>query len=321
MLKLFFSYSHKDEALRDTLEVHLAILKRQGLIQPWHDRRIEAGQEFAGVIDENLKDADIILLLVSPFFLNSDYCYEIEMQEALRRHEQQEAIVIPVVLEPCDWKHAPFGKLLVLPKDGTPVSKYPNQHDAFLEVVESIRRLPSIQKNGSPSVLKTQPSPLGFPAAVPTAIPRSSNLRLKKAFSERDKDDFLDEAFEYMARFFEGSLAELEYRNANVSCKFKRIDANHFTAFIYDKGKAVSECKIWLAGRGGGFGQGIVYAANAGSGDSSFNESMSVADDSYTLGLKPLGMSFMGMGKSRDEMLTPQGGAEHYWSLLIQRLQ
>lgn len=83
MLTVFFSYCHADEALRDQLERQLKILQRQGLLETWHDRRIQAGQEFAGEIDAHIEAAQIILLLVSPDFLNSNYCYEIEMARAL----------------------------------------------------------------------------------------------------------------------------------------------------------------------------------------------------------------------------------------------
>ena len=77
MIKIFFSYSHRNEAMRDELEVHLAMLKRQGIIETWHDRRIGAGRDFAGVISDQLETCDIILLLVSPYFLASDYCYDV----------------------------------------------------------------------------------------------------------------------------------------------------------------------------------------------------------------------------------------------------
>ena len=121
MTELFFSYSHNDEALRNELETHLSMLKRQGVIAVWHDRRIGAGQEVHGQISEHLERADIILL-VSPYFLASDYCYETEMTRAMERHHQGTARVIPVILHPCDWQGAPFGKLLAVPTDGKPVS-------------------------------------------------------------------------------------------------------------------------------------------------------------------------------------------------------
>src|SRR5215469_6852743 len=93
-LSLFYSYSHEDETLRDQLEKHLRQLQRQGLFSAWHDRKIPAGGEWAHEIDTHLQTASLILLLVSPDFLASDYCYENEMQRALERHERGEARVI-----------------------------------------------------------------------------------------------------------------------------------------------------------------------------------------------------------------------------------
>lgn len=139
-LQLFFSYSHKDEKLRDQLAEHLSALEREGMIAGWHDRRIEAGEEWAGQIDDHLSSADLILLLVSPTFVASRYCYDVEMQSALERHAAGEARVIPVILRPVDWHSLPFGKLQALPKDGKPVSRWSNRDQAFLDVAQGIRR-------------------------------------------------------------------------------------------------------------------------------------------------------------------------------------
>jgi hypothetical protein len=87
MAKLFFSYSHKDDDLRDELETHLAPLLREGVIEVWHDRRIGAGKDFANEINRHLEEADIVLLLISPYFIASDYCYDIEMTRAMKRHD------------------------------------------------------------------------------------------------------------------------------------------------------------------------------------------------------------------------------------------
>ncbi|MFC0387646.1 toll/interleukin-1 receptor domain-containing protein [Muricoccus vinaceus] len=76
MASVFFSYAHADEALRDKLEVQLSGLKRQGIIETWHDRRIEAGSHVDHTISRELEAADIILLLISANFINSDYCYD-----------------------------------------------------------------------------------------------------------------------------------------------------------------------------------------------------------------------------------------------------
>lgn len=140
-LEVFISYSHKDEKMREQLDQHLAILKRQGLIRNWHDRRITAGEEWAEKIDGHMNSADVILLLISAHFLASDYCYDIEMNHAMQRHTSADARVVPVILRPCDWHKAPFGKLQALPRDAKPVSTWSNRDEAFLCVAEGIRRV------------------------------------------------------------------------------------------------------------------------------------------------------------------------------------
>jgi hypothetical protein len=140
-LDIFFSYSHKDEIFRDELEVHLSMLKRQGLINPWHDRKITPGEEWKGHIDAHINDANIILLLVTANFLASDYCFDIEMKRALERHEVGEACVLPIILAPVEgWKYSPFSKLHVLPKDGKPITRWDDRDEAFVNVAEGIRK-------------------------------------------------------------------------------------------------------------------------------------------------------------------------------------
>ncbi len=138
-LKLFFVYSHRDGGLRDELEAHLALLKRQEIIDTWHDRKITAGTELDGAIDANLREADIVLLLVSADFMASDYCYGRELKEALDRHRGGSAKVVPVILRECDWHPAPFGKLQALPRDGVAVTGWPNRDEAWADVARGIR--------------------------------------------------------------------------------------------------------------------------------------------------------------------------------------
>ena len=138
---LFFSYAHKDEKFKDDLVDHLSVLRRNGVISAWHDRDINAGDEWAKAISENLEKADIILLLVSTSFLASNYCWSIEMERAMARHESGEARVIPVILKACDWKDAPFAKLQALPKDAKPIASWSSPDEAYVNVVEGIRKI------------------------------------------------------------------------------------------------------------------------------------------------------------------------------------
>jgi hypothetical protein len=140
-VELFYSYSHKDEPLREKLEKHLKILERQGYLKAWHDRDIEAGSEWGDQIDEHLTSAAIILLLISADFIASDYCYANEMQRAMQRHNAGEARVIPVILRRCLWQSAPFGGLQALPKDGKPVTAWEDEDEAFLNIAQGIHRV------------------------------------------------------------------------------------------------------------------------------------------------------------------------------------
>lgn len=137
---VFFSYSHKDEALRDELETHLKLLQRQGIISGWHDRKIQPGVDWAREIDQQLENARLILLLVSADFLASDYCWSKETIRAIERHKAGDATVIPVILRSCDWKGAPFSELQGLPKDMKAVTSWPDRDAAWTDVAKGIRR-------------------------------------------------------------------------------------------------------------------------------------------------------------------------------------
>jgi serine/threonine protein kinase len=138
-IEIFFSYSHKDEELRNELDEHLSTLKQLKLITAWHDKEIGAGKNWAHEIDKRLSKACIILLLVSPSFMASRYCYSIEMNKAMERHEAGEALVIPILIRPVDWEDAPFDKLQMLPKGAKAVTKWLNRDEAFEDIAKSIR--------------------------------------------------------------------------------------------------------------------------------------------------------------------------------------
>jgi len=318
MANLFFSYSHKDEELRNELEVHLSMLKREGLIDAWHDRRIPAGDKIDSEISSALEEADVILLLVSAHFLASDYCFDIEMRRALQRNQEGSARVIPVILHPCDWHSAPFGNLRATPPDGKPVSMFANRDEALALVAKDVRNaLPSTEKNK-----KIRPVSQRLPtnAQVSTELreARSSNLRVRRSFSDEEIDQFIEGVFEYISRFFEASLHELTERNPQITARYKRLDATSFAASIYDSGKRAAECTIWMGSRNS-LQSGIAYSDGIITTRNQYNELLSVDNDGYSLHLRALGMSMLGTNSSRE--LSLEGAAELYWGMLIQRLQ
>jgi tetratricopeptide (TPR) repeat protein len=178
-VEVFYSYAHEDENLRDELKKHLANLKRQGVITDWYDRDISAGKEWDEEIKKHLDSASVILLLISPDFMNSDYSNNVEVKRAMQRHEAGEARVIPIILRPVDWEGAPFSKLEALPNDAKPVTSWNDKDDAFLDVTRGIRK--AVAELSGPSV------------GIPTLpdLPRSPRVGF---ISRRDKggDDIIE---------------------------------------------------------------------------------------------------------------------------------
>jgi uncharacterized protein YegL len=140
-LRIFVSYSHRDERYREKLEISLAQLRRDDLISTWHDKKILPGEEWDREIDDNLNNADMVLLLISPDFLASDYAYGREMERALERHRSRSAIVVPIILRPSDWLNSRLASLQALPSRGRPISSWPNRDVAWLDVVQGLRKI------------------------------------------------------------------------------------------------------------------------------------------------------------------------------------
>lgn len=313
MTKLVFSYSHADEKLRDELDKHLSALKRQGLIESWHDRRIIPGQEFIGEIDRHFEEADIVLLLVSPDFINSEYCFNVEMKRALERHHAGDAIVIPVILRMCHWHDLDFGRLLAATPDGKPVTQYTCLDDGFYDVVTAIKRAVNALPKLPAAVIESNNSD----TKVITPIIRSSNLRIKKSFTDRERDSARVDCFEFISRFFENSLNELKNRNPRIDIDFRRIDANSFESKIYVSGQRKAICGILTGSKNFG-GDNITYS-NSGISSHSYNEFMTIADDGYMLGFKPSFMAYA--GSDHGKLLTNEGVAEYFWGIFIESLQ
>lgn len=136
---LFISYSHKDQPLIDQFHDHLAALRYQGLLSDWHDRAIKPGSNWAEEIDEKLEEADIVLLMVSPGFVGSDYCMGVELKKALARHGST-CTVVPVAVRDVEWEGFPFYDLQGLPTGLRPVTKWRDRDSAWRDVIRGIRR-------------------------------------------------------------------------------------------------------------------------------------------------------------------------------------
>jgi len=341
MAVVFFSYSHADTDIRVQLERHLAALRRQNLAEGWHDGKILAGDELDPTILANLDRADVILLLVSADFINSDYCYCTEMGRAFERHAAGEARIIPVILRDCDWQHPPISKVLVTPKDGKPVTSWTNKDEAFADVARQVRKaIEEMNARGrSELVAKPTTRPAEAPASpeaniagmpakqtqvmatqVETEAMAFNKLRMRRDFSDFDRDEFVHTSFEHIAGYFETSLRGLVEANAGEGFKqrFKRIDARRFTAIIYSAGKSASECMIRIDSTGGRT-PNLAFSYSANAMDGSSNEMLFIEHDGYELYYKPLGMA----SSSRDtnNHLNAEAAAQYLWGMLIEKLR
>lgn len=315
--KVFISYSHKDAAHLETLKIHLKPLERLGLIEPWFDGYMVPGDVIDDEVGRALLEADIILLLVSPDFLASEYCYTIEMERALSRHEKGQARVVPIILRECLWKQtAPFRGINALPTDGHAILSlyWPDKDEAWRIVAEGVqaaagapppkaRPAPSPVKNSNPIAETDIPLPDVSPMKTPP----------KRSVTDKERDDFKHEAFDHIARRFEASIEALE---DDLVGSFRRIDANRFTATIYQRGKKVGGFTVWIGGEH--FSRDTInYVANDSGETRTINGGMSVELSDGSLYLKPsLGM----FGMAEDERMGMDKAAEHLWSQFVDRL-
>ncbi len=210
---------------------------------------------------------------------------------------------------------------MAVPRDGKPVTSWPDRDEALADVAKQVRKAvegvgtgttPRSAVSGARAV---QPPPIAGDGGV--TKPRSSNLRLKKEFTEKDRDDFLRSTFEFVCRYFEGSVEAIGERNPDVTGTFERIDSRQMAATLYRSGKNIAECSVRLEGLGRS--NGIAFSHDASGNHGAFNEMLNVDASDQTLYLKSMGMSWGGGG--RDKHLSQEGAAEFYWELFIKNAQ
>ncbi len=141
-VSIFCGYAHEDKALFNLLNKHLAALRSQENITLWHDGEIPPGAEWEPAIAHHLDHADIILLLISPSFMHSEYCRGKEMRRAIEWHKTGEVQVIPIIMRPTSaWKTTDLGSLQALPTHAKPVTTWRIRDEAFADIAEGITKV------------------------------------------------------------------------------------------------------------------------------------------------------------------------------------
>lgn len=195
-IQIFIAYSQKDRTELDALRTHAAPLLRKGNVRIWFDGEIIPGEAWDTAIKANLHAADIILMLLSSNSLASDYFYEQEVKDALKRHEAGTARVVPVVLSACLWQETPLADLQGLPKGMKPINSWPNREDAWHDVLLGVSSMIRELEKGS---LSDDPKPITSPTKPATAEAHAWEFTLE--------DDNRAAYEKHLTRFPEGVYA------------------------------------------------------------------------------------------------------------------
>jgi hypothetical protein len=305
----FISYSHRDAAALDRLHVHLAVLRREGLIEMWFDRDILAGDNVDGEIADRLETSGLFLLLVTPDFLNSDYCVEKEMARAMERQAIGDARVIAIIVEPCDWQSTILRSIKVVPQDGRAVSEWTNSNSAYLNVVQEIRRaIEADQRQAQPTRGGSAPGPAADP---------QRRYRAKRDFDDIDRSEFRESGFDQMRDYFRSAVAELDSLD-DFRARFSELSPTSFGCTIVNRARDRGTAHLTVhMGRGGRSGLGDVYwsfTENAPEGGA--QGWLSIGHDEFELHFKSSGFH-MGRSEHRSRM-TPIEAAQMLWDDLLE---
>ncbi|WP_182921265.1 toll/interleukin-1 receptor domain-containing protein [Pedobacter planticolens] len=140
-VNVFISYSHQDELIKQELENHFSGLRRNGSINDWNDRMIQAGDIWDSKIKEKLMQAEIVIFLISSDFMASNYINNVEIKNAVERHHNSQIKIIPIIARPCDFTSLPISNLQALPKNAKPITSWENRDEAYLDVVNQFKKL------------------------------------------------------------------------------------------------------------------------------------------------------------------------------------
>ncbi len=307
-MKAFISYSHRDRDALDRLHTHLAVLRSDGRLDEWFDREILAGSEIDAEIQERLESSELFLLLVSPDFLASDYCVKREMERALERHHSEDARVVPIIVEPCDWASTALRDIKALPRDGKPVSEWTNENSAFLDVVQELRRMLDAEREPR-NAAKGEAM-----AKAPSVQAGTRRYRVKRDFDEIHRGDFREEAFGVMRDHFERAVAEIDAME-DLRGRFTSLSASSFSCTIVNRAREHGTAHITVHRCTGNAGIGDIshsFTENAPPGTA--NGWFTIEADEYELHLSGM----MGLGEQR-ERLTPEAAAELLWKEFLEQ--
>ncbi|MDB5152638.1 MAG: hypothetical protein JWR54_1389 [Mucilaginibacter sp.] len=234
MAKAFISYSHADEKIKDKLHIHLATLRREGKIEAWLDQEILVGANLDQTISSALSSSELFIAIVSPDYLNSNYCYDKEFQKALELQTTGKITIVPIIAEHCDWLNSPFRDMKALPKDGKPISDWTNDNAAYLNIISELRRLLDGTK------IQIKKAPIGGSENLP-----SQNYKVKRDFTQVDIVNFRRESFNAIKKYFVESIDEINTVD-DIQSMLLSEDKDSFSCLISNRAKINSNGYITI---------------------------------------------------------------------------
>lgn len=321
MKKGFVAYSKADAAAVERLIIHLRGLQHEGVIATWHDRQLIPGQEWDAGIRMELAGADIVILCVSADFLATEYIQRVEIPAALRRHQDGEAVVIPVIFGKCDWQGHPISRLQSIPAKGRTVRDYirqDNLDEVWAEVTASVRHA----VEGSPNELDSSRAVATAAVQPRSAAPRRgaepvvfSNLR---PATDLERDDFTRSTFAGILDYFSASLKRLEAANPNCETRLRHVAEDAFEASAYVGGRHLAHCGVFIQSE---FGRHIGYCDDGVGDRRRTNENLSLEGERRQELKWRAWMSAMRteLGTDTDAM-DVDGTATYLWSIFESQL-
>ena len=243
-VKVFISYAHKDEAYKDKLVTSFASLKRRGYISAWEDRQIPIGGEWDHHIKSALNDADIILLMISMDFMNSEYCFDVEVKRAIERHNDpnDNARVVPVIVRPSDWTDSEFARLQALPKGAKPISKWEDQDEAFLDVVNQLKQV--IREMRGEGKKTAEPIPEAIPQHAPVESKPEINTNPITEFRELISNGKTGKAIELMLNHLKDKDEDMYNQFILQSSRFKSLERQERMGVLDSRTAQVQRAQI-----------------------------------------------------------------------------
>lgn len=283
----------KEEIVRPMIEAF-----NQSGISCWYDEaEIRWGDSIIQKVNEGLKDSRYVVVVFSLNFVEKNWPQR-ELNAVLNQEASTgEVKVLPLLVGSEDEKRQILTKFPLLND-----KRYLPWDGDLRSIVKALQS--RLRPEDDSTAGKTKAPMLGLRVPLP---------KIKKQFSQRDKDLFLQNAFIIVKHYFQNALEELKRQYQEVETDVTEIHNLKFIATIYLRGEIANKCKIWI----GGYSSLDSIAYHSGQfaieGDNSFNDMLTVADDRQALGFKPSGMRLSGNQNDRERLLTAEGAAEYLW--------